>query len=71
MESLIHMLIPCLADYETIGLKHDRIFLLTTPEFNIPFLEARSRLAQEYLEKVAGPFDNFVTSSPVSISATA
>ncbi|KAF9448995.1 PLC-like phosphodiesterase [Macrolepiota fuliginosa MF-IS2] len=51
-------------DYEKIGSRYGRLFLWT-PKFYSPVLKYESRLEKVSLEKVAGPFDDFLSSNKV------
>ncbi|KAG6810747.1 hypothetical protein H0H92_010491 [Tricholoma furcatifolium] len=44
-------------DYEKTVAQYGRIFLWTTPTFYSAIQLAYGRLAQNYIEKIAGPFD--------------
>ncbi|KXN86118.1 Phosphatidylglycerol phospholipase C, partial [Leucoagaricus sp. SymC.cos] len=51
-------------DYEKIGSQYGRLFLWT-PQFFSPILMLQRRVDQLALERVAGPFDDFLTSSSI------
>ena len=61
------------ADYDKIISKHSRVFLWTTISYYSPILFAYSVLAKKYLEKYAGPFDDYTTLplAPTTIATTA
>ncbi|KAF8914290.1 PLC-like phosphodiesterase [Gymnopilus junonius] len=63
-KNLLMILSPFVADYEKIGSQYGRFFLWTTFKFYTPVMLAYSRLAQTYLESIAGPFDEPVAVSP-------
>jgi len=44
-------------DYEKIVSQHGRIFLWTTLRFYTPIQAMNVRFSQDYLERIAGPFD--------------
>ena len=49
-----------IADYDKTRSQYGRSFLWTTFSFYTPVLSAYSRRVRRYLEKTAGPFDDFV-----------
>lgn len=51
-------------DYEKIGSQYGRLFLWT-PQFFSPILMWQRRVDQFALERVAGPFDDFLASNSI------
>ncbi|KAF8969351.1 PLC-like phosphodiesterase [Flammula alnicola] len=49
-------------DYEKIGSQYGRVFLWTTFRFYTPVIFAYNRWIQNYLESIAGPFDDSANS---------
>ncbi|KAJ3503150.1 hypothetical protein NLJ89_g8560 [Agrocybe chaxingu] len=59
-------------DYDKIGSQYGRFFLWTTLRYYSPVLLAYSRMAQSYLESVAGPFDDCLADvAPVVVETSA
>jgi len=52
-------------DYDKIVSQHGRIFLWTTFKFYTPVQAMYVRYVQDYLERIAGPFDDPVGAVPV------